>query len=64
VTWVLLEDGAVIATGTYAQMLDRAEAWAACERRWHPDGTELAPRLARGFSLLPERMIADRRRAA
>lgn len=64
-TWVLIHEGRVVATGTYAAILDEAESLGVCARAWHPDGTEFAPKLVRGWMVLPEAM-ADRqmRRAA
>ena len=44
--------------------LDAAERCGACERAWHPDGTEMAPKLERGWMLVPVAMVERRRFAA
>ena len=44
--------------------IDAAERCGACERHWHSDGTEMAPKLERGWMLVPVGMVARRRVAA
>lgn len=61
-TWRLCHAGREIFRGTYQGALDAAEAMGACERSFHLDGTELAPRLERGFTITP--MAQRARRAA
>ncbi|MGN8092835.1 hypothetical protein [Methylobacterium sp. 22177] len=64
-TWVLIFSGRELFRGTYGDALDAAESMRLCERSYHPDGTELAPRLNRGVMLVLSRMVpAFRRRAA
>lgn len=64
-TWILYRDGREVYCGTYGQAIEAAETFELCARSFHPDGTELAPRVAPGVRLLPEGMIpAVRRRAA
>jgi hypothetical protein len=46
------------------QVIDAAERCGACERAWHPDGTEMAPKLERGWMRVPTSTIEHRRRAA
>ena len=38
-------------TGTRDDCLDEAERRHLCARAFHPDGTELAPRMERGFAI-------------
>lgn len=57
-TWALLHDGRIAARGSYAEILDTGEAWQVIARAWHPDGTELAPRLERGWTVAPAAMVA------
>ena len=64
-TWVLIFSGRELFRGTYGGALDAAESMRLCERSFHPDGTEQAPRLDRGVMLVLSRMVpAFRRRAA
>lgn len=55
-TWLLLQGATILARGSFADVLDAAEARALCQRAFHPDGTELAPRIDRTCSILPETM--------
>lgn len=63
-TWVLLHDDRVVATGAYRSMIEMAEEWGACARAWHLDGTELAPRLERAWFILPRAMVPAARSEA
>lgn len=63
-TWLLLQSGRTLFRGTYGDALDAAESMRLCERSFHPDGTELAPRLDRGVMLVPARMLPSRQRRA
>lgn len=63
-TWALLNAGRIVFRGTRAGALDAAERCGACERAWHPDGTEMAPKLERGWMLVPAWMVERVRRAA
>ncbi|GAA0267441.1 hypothetical protein LNAOJCKE_3017 [Methylorubrum aminovorans] len=51
--WILRNGGREIFRGSYLSALDTAERMLACERTFHADGTERAPRLERGFTLTP-----------
>ncbi len=55
---------AAVYRGTDAGALYTVEQCAAYKRHWHPDGTELAPRLERGWMLVLARMVERVRRAA
>ncbi|MGY2052942.1 hypothetical protein [Methylobacterium sp. JK268] len=64
-TWALIHQGAIVARGTYQQMLDLAEEWQVLARSWHLDGTEFAPRwLDRDYRMAPLAAAAARGRAA
>ncbi|MDP4005093.1 hypothetical protein [Methylobacterium sp. NEAU K] len=64
-TWLLLQSGRALFRGTYGDALDAAESMRVCERAFHPDGSELTPRLDRGVMLVPAQMLPSvRRRAA
>lgn len=63
-TWVLIFSGRELFRGTYGSALDAAESMRLCERSFHPDGTELAPRLDRGVMLVLARMVPAFRRSA
>lgn len=59
-TWVIVRDAAIVYRGPYGQCLDVAETYHLVARAYHPDGTELPPRLAPGVHLLPEDMLPAR----
>lgn len=63
-TWLLILSGRELFRGTYGDALDAAERMRLCERAFHPDGTELSPRLDRGVMLVPARMLCSARRRA
>ena len=44
--------------------LAAAERCGACKHAWHTDGTELAPKLERGWMLVPAGMVERARRVA
>ncbi|MGA4552353.1 hypothetical protein [Methylorubrum aminovorans] len=58
--WRLCNAGREIYRGTYQGALDAAERIGACERSFHLDGTEMAPRLERGFTITPMAQRARR----
>lgn len=64
--WAVIRNAEVVYRGSYGQCLDVAETYHLLTRAFHPDGTELAPRLAPGVHLMPEEMLTMRfrRRAA
>lgn len=75
--WILIRAGAVLGRGSRETVLTLAEhhglVWHATSERspepgrgYHPDGTELPPRLDQGALILPEAMLPAkiRRRAA
>ena len=62
--WVLLHGDRAVFRGSYASVIETAAEWMVCERGWHPDGTELPPRLDRAYKILPEAMVARARRRA
>lgn len=64
--WAIIRHQQVLYLGPYNQCLDVAETYHLVARAYHPDGTELTPRLAPGVHLLPEEMlpVRYRRRAA
>ncbi len=51
--WILRNSGREIFRGSYQGAIETAERMLACERTFHADGTERAPRLERGFMLTP-----------
>ena len=62
--WTLLRDGRSLFSGAYDACLDHAEEIGACQRTWHFDGTEFAPRFIRGLMLVPAAMVSRTRRRA
>lgn len=56
--WVLVHAGRIVARGSYDTVLGTAEEWQVLERLYHADGTVTGQRLARGWSVLPEVMVA------
>lgn len=62
--WILRNGSRELFRGSYRGAIDTAERMLACERSFHPDGTERTPRLDRGFFLVPVRSRASERAAA
>jgi hypothetical protein len=56
-TWLLLGPDGEEHSGSYWGLRDVAEELFVMTRRWNCDGIELAPKIARGWALVPEAMI-------
>ncbi len=56
-TWVLISPAGEHHHGSYWGLRDTAEELFAMVRRWNPDGTELAPKIAKGWVMAPAIMF-------
>ena len=65
-TWVIVQSGRILYRGSREDCLTAGERFGLIAREFHPDGTELAPRIDRTALLMLERMLPSRlrRRAA